>query len=112
MREECYTRRPVDAYLIHRFLLDSVPKFISSYHAVNDGRFNLKHDDDKCDHILVDDDYNITGVIDWEWAYAASKAVAFNCPVFLLPGTDFFKGTLGLGEDELVCSGLGNQRFS
>ncbi|EER43554.1 conserved hypothetical protein [Histoplasma capsulatum H143] len=99
--EERYTRRPVDAYLIHRFLLDSVPKFISSYHAANDGRFNLKHDDDKGDHILVDDDYNITGVIDWEWAYAASKAVAFNCPVFLLPGTDFFEGTLGLGEDEL-----------
>ncbi|PGH12328.1 hypothetical protein AJ80_06738 [Polytolypa hystricis UAMH7299] len=46
MRDECYTQQPIDACLIHKFLLDSVPKILSYYH-LDDGHFYLKHADDK-----------------------------------------------------------------
>lgn len=68
MREECFTSRTIDAYLIHRFLLDSVSKEILCP-SRDDGRFYLRHADSKEDHILVDDEYNITGVVDCEWAH-------------------------------------------
>ncbi|OCF43222.1 hypothetical protein I317_02930 [Kwoniella heveanensis CBS 569] len=45
-----------------------------------DGLFYLKHADDKGDHILANKEGNITGLVDWEWAYATSKAEAFAAP--------------------------------
>ncbi|OJI99473.1 hypothetical protein ASPVEDRAFT_882993 [Aspergillus versicolor CBS 583.65] len=64
MREECFTPRAVDAYLIHRFLLDYVSeKYLVHSHS-DDGRFYLKHADSKGDHILINDEYNITGIMD------------------------------------------------
>ncbi|KAL5344008.1 hypothetical protein BJX70DRAFT_393430 [Aspergillus crustosus] len=72
-REEMYVNQPVNAYLIHRFLLDNVPEACSQRH-LDDGEFYLKHADEKGDHILVDDDYNITGILDWEWAHTDSKS--------------------------------------
>ncbi|KAM3558705.1 hypothetical protein MY1884_003848, partial [Beauveria asiatica] len=63
IQEEAYTDRPVDAYLIHRFLLDLVP--LVAPPSSNKGDFYLKHADDKGDHILVDESFNITGIVDW-----------------------------------------------
>lgn len=99
MRRERYSTCPVDAYLIHRFLLDCVPNLFSSHDA--DGPFYLKHADDKGDHILVDDDYNITGIVDWEWAHTDCPSVAFNSPILLLPVAEFYDGAAMPGEDEL-----------
>lgn len=46
MREECFTSQAIDAYLIHRFLLDSVPwkEILRPSHRDN-GRFYLRHAD-------------------------------------------------------------------
>ena len=55
MRGECYAAQAVDTFLVHRFLLDSVPRILS-YHGHDDGRYYLTHADNKGDHILVDDD--------------------------------------------------------
>ncbi|KAJ3474620.1 hypothetical protein NLG97_g9761 [Lecanicillium saksenae] len=101
LKEEMYTQRCVDAYLIHRFLLDLVPK-LTPAHQNTDGNFYLKHGDDKGDHILVDENFNITGVIDWEWAHTAAPADAFNSPIGLLPVADFYVGKGVVGEDEAV----------
>lgn len=98
VRGECYVAQAVDAFLIHRFLLDSVPSILS-HNGLDDGCFYLTHADDKGDHILVDDDYNITGIIDWEWAHTSSKSVAFNSPVMLLPVADFCDGVNDPGEN-------------
>lgn len=105
MRDECFTPRAIDAYLVHRFLLDSVSKK-SLCPSRDDGRFYLRHADSKGDHILVDDDYNITGIVDWEWAHTDTKSAAFNSPVMLLPVADFYDGGNQLGEDELVFAQL------
>ncbi|KAE8379592.1 hypothetical protein BDV26DRAFT_163268 [Aspergillus bertholletiae] len=65
-------------------------------------RFYLRHADNKGDHILVDSEYNITGIVDLEWAHTDVKSAAFNSPVMLLPIADFYNGKNQLGEDELV----------
>lgn len=68
----------MDAYLIHWYLLDLVPHVLPPSHG--DDKFYLKHADDKGDHTVFDDDFNITGIIDWEWAYTAPPVYAFNSP--------------------------------
>lgn len=102
IRGESYADRAIDAFLIHRFLLDAVPMIL---HAESEtDQFYLRHADDKGDHILVDDDYNITGVVDWEWAHTDSKSAAFNSPIMLLPVADFYDGINHPGEDELALA--------
>ncbi|KAI2463258.1 hypothetical protein F4781DRAFT_417242 [Annulohypoxylon bovei var. microspora] len=101
IRQEIYSEQAVDAYLIHRFLLDLVPHILPSS-AQKDEKYYLKHADDKGDHILVDEDFNITGVIDWEWAHTAPLSHAFNSPMGLLPLADFYKGANHLGDDEIT----------
>ncbi|KAB8269301.1 hypothetical protein BDV30DRAFT_242515 [Aspergillus minisclerotigenes] len=97
--------REIDAYLVHRFLLDCIPEVLL-YHRFDEGQFYLRHADDKGDHILIDDDYNITGIIDWEWAYAASISEAFKSPIMLLPVADFYNGVNCIGEDELTFANI------
>ncbi|KAJ5901451.1 hypothetical protein N7495_001979 [Penicillium taxi] len=100
LRQELYVDRPVNAFLVHRFLLETVSKVFSKS-PFDDGMFYLKHADEKGDQILVDDDFNITGIIDWEWAQTDSKSSAFNSPIVLLPVADFYNGTDHIGQDEI-----------
>ncbi|KAL9103384.1 MAG: hypothetical protein Q9163_001560 [Psora crenata] len=64
------------------------------------GPFYLRHYDDKGDHILVDDEYNITGIIDWEFASAEAKELAFSSPCMMWPVEDFYDGRNSLAADE------------
>lgn len=134
VRQEMYSQQSADAYLIHRFLLDIVPSVLppsSSSSSLNDRSddsrnhgsssnnskiskqfFYLKHADDKGDHILVDDDFNITGIIDWEWAHTAPPAHAFNSPIGLLPVGDFYDGVNELGANEIVFAKLLEEKDS
>ncbi|QPC69462.1 hypothetical protein HYE68_000214 [Fusarium pseudograminearum] len=104
VRDEMYSQQAVDAYLIHRYLIDLVPHVLPAVH--DDEKFYLKHADDKGDHILVDEHFNITGIIDWEWAHTASPAHAFNSPIGFLPVSDFYRGSNDLGDDEVIFARL------
>lgn len=55
-------------------------KIGSSYvESAGDGSaYFLKHIDDKGDHILVDEDLNIPGIIDWEMALLVHYREAFS----------------------------------
>ncbi|KAK4226106.1 hypothetical protein QBC38DRAFT_456635 [Podospora fimiseda] len=44
----------------------------------NPAQFFLKHVDNKGDHILVDNDYNIIGIIDWQFARTVPASEAFG----------------------------------
>ncbi|KAK4170708.1 hypothetical protein QBC36DRAFT_225993 [Triangularia setosa] len=102
-QEEIYMQRPVDAFLIHHFMLDLIPRVAELTGGWDDATTfpcYLKHADEKMDHILVDEHYNITGIIDWESAYTAPACVAFNTPMGILPVKDFYDGVSTLGEDE------------
>ncbi|KAI9870470.1 MAG: hypothetical protein M1830_004217, partial [Pleopsidium flavum] len=105
---ELYPLWTVDTFLIHRFLLDLVPLLLNPTPPfMDDGaKFYLRHADDKGDHILVDDEFNITGIIDWEWAYTAPKAEAFSSPLALWNVGDFFDGSNELSENEQAFADL------
>ncbi|KAH7308943.1 hypothetical protein B0I35DRAFT_398230 [Stachybotrys elegans] len=104
LREEMYSQQAVDAYLVHRYLVDLIPRVVPC--TQGNEKFYLKHADDKGDHILVDEDFNITGIIDWEWAHTASLTRAFNSPIGLLPVADFYNGKNTLGNDEVAFAHL------
>jgi hypothetical protein len=102
-RQELYAHRSVDAFLIHLYLLENLSVILNN---LDDGKFYLKHADEKGDHILVDDEFNITGFIDWEWAHTGPRSMAFNSPIVLLPVALFYDGDNGLGEDEMTFAQL------
>jgi hypothetical protein len=71
--------------LVYRFLKDHAGQLVD-----RDGggetpeQFFLKHVDDKGDHLLVDKDLNITGIIDWQMArvvprLACLRSAAAGC---------------------------------
>lgn len=92
------TSLPVDNYLAFCWRLSALSLLTSS--EANEGPFYLKHYDDKGDHILVDDDYNITGIIDWEFASAEAKDLAFSSPCMMWPVGDYYDGLNNLSEEE------------
>lgn len=71
---QLYPQFPVEAYLVYRFLLDNVHQLCD---VDAEQGFFLKHVDDKGDHLMVDQDLNITGVIDWQMARVVPKREAF-----------------------------------
>ncbi|KAH7019476.1 hypothetical protein EDB80DRAFT_819886 [Ilyonectria destructans] len=89
IREEIYSQRAVDAYLIHRHIMDLVPP------RRRQGR-----------SYLVDEHFTMTGIIDWEWAHTAAPTHAFNSPIGFLPVADFSRGKNSLGDDEVAFARL------
>lgn len=96
---ELYSEQARDAYLVHRFLLDDLPS-VAKADLAGSNRFFLKHMDDKGDHILVDDDFNIVGIIDWEWAQTVPMSEAFAAPLFMLDVAKYYGGDNTLSETE------------
>jgi hypothetical protein len=69
-----------DALLANRYLPSQLPHLAFT----SDAKFYLKHVDSRDVNFLVDDDYNITGMIDWEMCIFAPKESAFQCPLFVV----------------------------
>ncbi|KZT23994.1 hypothetical protein NEOLEDRAFT_1157085 [Neolentinus lepideus HHB14362 ss-1] len=91
-RREAYIHDAVDAYLVHRSLLD----YITTYPQLQSGDqppFFLRHMDDKGDHILVDDN-------DWEWVQTTCEVEAFCAPFFLLDIGAYYDGSNELSDGE------------
>ncbi|KAI9752046.1 MAG: hypothetical protein M4579_005774 [Chaenotheca gracillima] len=88
---------PLDTYLVCKSLLDNLP-------IDDNGPFYLRHMDSRDANFLVDDDYNITGIIDWELAVLAPKHSAFQAPLLMYDLGDVY--------DECVSTpSLDEQRF-
>jgi len=96
---------PIDNYLSFLWRLSALPKLISESASAK-GPFYLKHYDDKGDHILVDDEYNITGIIDWEFASLEAKEYAFSSPCMMWPVAKFYDGDNDLAEEEKLFAAL------
>ncbi|EXJ78033.1 hypothetical protein A1O3_09193 [Capronia epimyces CBS 606.96] len=95
----------VDNYLSHCWRLDMITHVTAHCHESGPSFF-LKHFDDKGDHILVDADFNITGIIDWEFASAEPNTLAFSTPCMLWPVGDFYEGKNGLSAEEIEFAGI------
>lgn len=105
MRGESYPANAVDAYLVHRHVLDNVHA-IARREQDSDTRFYLKHTDDKGDHVLVDESHNIVGIVDWERSQVVSFADAFAAPLFLLDVGAYYDGLNDLSEDEELFAAI------
>ncbi|KAM0425083.1 hypothetical protein ACHAPT_009643 [Fusarium lateritium] len=70
---QLYPQFPIDAYLVYRFLQDNVAQLLSN----SEDKYFLKHVDDKGDHLMVDEELNITGIIDWQMARIVPPQEAF-----------------------------------
>ncbi|KAJ0163725.1 hypothetical protein CTA2_2517 [Colletotrichum tanaceti] len=104
---EIGVRHSVDNYLAHRFRLDVASSLCEDDPA---DQFFLKHPDDKGDHILVNESYDIVGIIDWEWTRTASKAEAFSSPCMMWPVGEFYRGSNELDPDEVRLAKIFEER--
>ncbi|KAI8628610.1 hypothetical protein F5Y19DRAFT_464980 [Xylariaceae sp. FL1651] len=95
----------VDVFLTHRFRLEVLDRVWKTTSTVDENeKFFLKHADDKGDHIFVNADFDIVGVIDWEWCSAVSKEEAFSSPCMLWPVAAFYDGSNELADEELLLA--------
>ena len=97
----------LDNYLSLCWREDLVQEVVSLH---NDAGFYLKHFDDKGDHILVDKDFKITGIIDWEFASLEPRSLAFSSPCMLWPVGDFFDGSNRLSAEEMELAAILERR--
>lgn len=94
----------VDHYLSHRWRVD-----VRSLHN-NHAGFFLKHFDEKGDHIMVDEEFNITGIMDWEFASPEPKALAFSSACMLWLVGDFYAGSNRLRPEEMELAAIFERR--
>jgi hypothetical protein len=93
---EIASSTPLDQYLVYMSLLDSLPPDES-------GSFFLRHVDSRDANFLVDDDYKITGVIDWELAIVTAKGSAFQSPLLLYDLGEFYNEGLSTPSKDEEC---------
>ncbi|KAI1759908.1 hypothetical protein GGR53DRAFT_115273 [Hypoxylon sp. FL1150] len=99
---------PIDVYLVHRYRLDILDNIGTG--ILSEAKFFLKHPDDKGDHILINENYDIVGIIDWEWCHTVSKEDAFCSPCMMWPVAEFYDGSNELADDELRFASIFRER--
>ncbi|KAG6053906.1 hypothetical protein E4U17_004241 [Claviceps sp. LM77 group G4] len=106
------TENVLDLLLAYRFRLDVLDKVSEQTATAEKGseQFFLKHADDKGDHILVNDDFDIVGIIDWEWCQTASREQAFSSPCMMWSISAFYNGSNQLTEEELLLARVFRER--
>jgi len=99
---QLFSSYSVDAYTMFKFLAEQAKagSWLKKWQSLNSGPFFLKHADDKGDHILIDDDFRITGIIDWTFARAAPAYEAFGPSLVSSNTSDLFTGRPGLSEED------------
>ena len=101
----------MDNYLANCWKLEVIPKLCATLKFDKDEpRFFLKHNDDKGDHLLVDEDFRITAIIDWEYASTEVKELAFTSPCMMWPVADFYDGKNNLSPEELEFASIFRRR--
>ncbi|KAI0536746.1 hypothetical protein GGR58DRAFT_474410 [Xylaria digitata] len=103
---QLYTEYPVDAYLVYRFLKDNAVQLVQQdTEAQVPEEFFLKHVDDKGDHLLVDENLNITGIIDWQMARAVPRREAFGPSLVTADMSALCGGKVSLSIDDVALAG-------
>ncbi|KAG6026230.1 hypothetical protein E4U40_002237 [Claviceps sp. LM458 group G5] len=104
----------LDLLLAYRFRLDVLDQMSEQQQTAiaekGSEQFFLKHADDKGDHILVNDDFDIVGIIDWEWCQTASREQAFSSPCMMWSISAFYNGSNQLTEEELLLASVFRER--
>ncbi|KAI0487464.1 hypothetical protein F4859DRAFT_465076 [Xylaria cf. heliscus] len=74
-------------------------RWLKNWQDLHSGPFFLKHMDDKGDHSLIDDDFQITSIIDWTFVRAVPAYEAFSPSLMPANITDLFNENPGLREE-------------
>jgi hypothetical protein len=98
MTGELGGRGRYDAFLVNHFLHDNAIRVLEL--SSKSGFSFLKHVDTRDCNFLVDKDYTITGIIDWELAFFAPKEIAFQCPLFMVDVEKLYGGYPTISKDE------------
>lgn len=94
---QLYPEFPVEAYLVYRFLQDNAAQLSDS-----EDKFFLKHVDDKGDHLMVDKDLNITGIIDWQMARIVPRQEAFALSLVSADMSALCDGNVSLSKEDIA----------
>ncbi|KAI0817059.1 hypothetical protein GGR55DRAFT_693382 [Xylaria sp. FL0064] len=110
---QLYTEYPVDAYLVYRFLKDNAVQLIQQdAEPQAPEQFFLKHVDDKGNHLLVDENLNITGIIDWQMARVAPRREAFGASLVTADMSALCGGKVSLSDDDMALANVLRARGS
>lgn len=99
---QLFSAYPVNEYLIFKYLkeLAVLGRWNPFESSLDKGPFFMKHMDDMGYRILVDDKYNITGIIDWTFARIVPAYKVFSPSLLTADMSHIFSGTTGLSEKD------------
>jgi hypothetical protein len=90
---EIGTTAPTDLYLVYMTMLNNLPP--------NDvGPFFLRHTDSRDVNFLINDDFRITGIVDWELSVVTSRKSAFQSPLLMYDLGELYGGSSYPSKDE------------
>lgn len=92
---QLFTSFPVNAYLVFLFLRSQIQDLAKRDDA-DPEQFYIKHVDDKGDHIMVDDELNVTGIIDWQMTRVVPANEAFGPSLVTADMNDIYNGVSSL----------------
>lgn len=103
---QIYTEYPKEACIFYGLLRDRVAPALAESVGSTEASFFLKHVDDKGDHILIDGEYNITGIIDWQFSRFVPASEAFGPSLFTAELNKLCGGETGLSQDDRLLAEL------
>ncbi|KAK3985046.1 hypothetical protein QBC44DRAFT_335714 [Cladorrhinum sp. PSN332] len=107
---QLFPQAPFGAYFFYKLVQKHASKVSGQD---NSGEFFLKHVDDKGDHILVDDEYNIVGIIDWQFARTVPACEAFGPSLLTANMGGMYSGQSSMsGKDLILGDALRRRGFS
>ncbi|KAI4868769.1 hypothetical protein F4820DRAFT_444688 [Hypoxylon rubiginosum] len=96
---QLFPEDPKEAFLFYKLLKSRAAPILATASASASGFF-LKHVDNKGDHILVDENYNITGIFDWPMARLIPACEAFDISMSTANPRYLCNGPAGLRDDD------------
>lgn len=99
--EQLHHEHPLEAFLFYHFLRQNTDTLVASD---TPGQFFLKHVDDKGDHLLVDEEFNVTGIIDWQFARTVPAAEAFGPSYVTADLMYLYSSNTGVTDDDRVLA--------
>lgn len=100
---QLYPEYPKEAFVFYRMLRDRVAPILANPPSHISG-FYLKHTGDIRDHLLVDNNYNITGITDWQCARFVPPREAFGPSLSTANLDNLHRGVAGLCVDDKLVS--------
>ncbi|RAQ41826.1 hypothetical protein AFGD_001065 [Aspergillus flavus] len=72
---QLHHKHPLEAFLFYHYLHHNGAAIVT---ADMQGSFFLKHVDDKGNHLLVDEEFNVVGIVSWQFARTVPASEAFG----------------------------------